>query len=163
MSGLATIDSAPLQPSDRAAAVARGVCRLFYRMGWAGLCEVPLGNGRRADVLALAPDGAIAIVEIKCSRADLLGDAKWTDYLGHCDQFYWAAPAGFELALFEDAARAPDRAGLIVADGHDAAILRAAAAQPMPPARRRAETLRFARASALRLLRLADPWCDAGG
>jgi hypothetical protein len=46
----------------------------------------------------------------------------------------------------------PDRAGLIVADHYDADILRDAVISPMPAARRRSETVRFARRAARRLL-----------
>ena len=137
--------------------VARGVARLFYRQERIALCEVPLGNGRRADILALDGAGRLALVEIKVSRADLRGDAKWPDYLDYCDQFYWAVPAGFALDLFETSAFLPERTGLIVADRYDAAVLREAAMVPLASARRRVETLRFARGAARRLLGSLDP------
>src|SRR5688572_239259 len=73
--------------------VARGVTRLFFRSDLFALCEVPLPNGRRADMVAIGPKGQLVIVEIKVSRADLMGDQKWTDYLDFCDLFYWAVPA----------------------------------------------------------------------
>ena len=110
------------------------------------LCEVPLGNGRRADIMAIDAKGLVTIVEIKVSRADLLGDIKWPEYLDYCDRFYWALPTGFDLSPLEDAAFRPDLAGLIVADRYDAAILREAACRPLASARRKAETLRFAAA-----------------
>ena len=140
--------------------VARGVTRLFHRQDSCALCEVPLPNGRRADLVAIDAKGRLTIVEIKVSRADLLGDGKWTDYLDYCDDFYWAVPAGFALDLFEDAARGAAHAGLIVADRYDAAIVRAAARRPLPPARRKAETLRFARRAARRLAGRLDPGLD---
>lgn len=143
--------------APEARAVARGAGRLFYRHGCVSLCEVPLGNGRRADMMALDARGRITIVEIKVSRADLLGDAKWRDYLDYCDYYYWAVPAGFDLAVFEREALQPDIAGLIVADAYDAAIARAAAERQLAAARRRAETLRYARRAAGRLLALEDP------
>ena len=65
--------------------VARGVARLFFRQDMFGLCEVPLPNGRRADMMAIDARGLLTIVEIKVSRADLLGDQKWPDYLDYCD------------------------------------------------------------------------------
>ena len=34
--------------------VARGVTRLFFRTDFFALCEVPLPNGRRADMVAIA-------------------------------------------------------------------------------------------------------------
>jgi len=44
---------APLIAQD----VARGVTRLFFRQDLFALCEVPLPNGRRADMVALEPNG----------------------------------------------------------------------------------------------------------
>src|SRR3546814_7826361 len=131
--------------------VARGLARLFCRQDLFGICEVPLPNGRRADMVALCPRGLLTIVEIKVSRADLLGDQKWPDYLDYCDRFFWAVPTGFNLDLFEAAALGPDVAGLIVADRYDAAVLRDAPMRKLAAARRKAETLRFARRAARRL------------
>lgn len=150
---------AALPSSDNLCAsdVARGVCRLLYRSGFTALCEVPLGNGRRADVLGIDESGRITLVEIKVSMADLRGDAKWHDYLDYCDRFFWAVPAGFPLEPFEEAHFMPERAGLIVADRYDAATVRAAQLVPLNAARRKAETLRFARRAAERLLWMADP------
>src|SRR6185437_9164444 len=96
--------------------VARGVSRLFFRQDMFALCEAPLANGRRADLLAIDAKGAMTIVEIKVSRADLRQDAKWPDYLDYCDRFFWAVPAGFDLSPFEETGLRPDIAGLIVAD-----------------------------------------------
>jgi hypothetical protein len=97
------------------------------------------------------------IVEIKVSRADLRGDAKWPDYLDYCDRYYWAVPAGFDLAPFVEEAFRPEVCGLIVADRYDAEVMRAAAVRPMAAARRKVETLRFARRAARRLLGGLDP------
>lgn len=135
-----------------AADVARGVARLLLRHDLLSIAEVPLGNGRRADLMALSPKGEIVIVEIKVSRADLLGDGKWPDYLDYCDRFFWAAPQGFDLGLFEREELMPARAGLLVADRYDAAMLREAQSHPLASSRRKAETLRFARRAARRLL-----------
>ncbi|MEY2926208.1 MAG: hypothetical protein RL367_685, partial [Pseudomonadota bacterium] len=118
--------------------VARGVARLFLRHDWLALVEVPLGNGRRVDVMALCPRGSVTIVEIKVSRADLLGDGKWPDYLGYCDRYFWAVPSGFDLALFDRTDLLPERAGLIVADRYDAAMVREAVEFPLAPSRRKA-------------------------
>lgn len=135
-----------------AADVARGVSRLFMRHDLLSIAEVPLGNGRRVDLFALSPKGIVTIVEIKISKADLLGDGKWTDYLDYCDQFFWAVPQGFELALLDRAALKPERTGLIVADRYDAAIIREPQLTSLSAARRKVETLRFARRAARRLL-----------
>jgi len=144
---------APLAAQD----VARGVTRLFYRQDLFAICEVPLPNGRRADMVALDARGLLTIVEIKVSRADLLGDRKWPDYLDFCDRFFWAVPAGFALELFEEEGLQPGLCGLIVADRYDAAIVREPALRKLPSARRRAETLRFARRAARRIAGDLDP------
>jgi hypothetical protein len=143
--------------APNAAEVARGVCRLLYRQGYAAQCEVPLGNGRRADVIGLDEAGRITLVEIKVSLADLRGDAKWPEYLDYCDRYFWAVPEEFDLGVLEKPHFMPDRAGLIVADRFDAAIVREAAVTPLNPSRRKAETLRFARRAAQRLLWISDP------
>ena len=144
---------APVAAQD----VARGVTRLFFRQDLFALCEVPLPNGRRADMMAICGKGLLTIVEIKVSRADLLGDHKWPDYLAYCDRFFWAVPVGFGLEPFEGAAFQPDCCGLIVADRYDAAVVREAPLRKLPGARRRAETLRFARRAARRLVGDLDP------
>jgi hypothetical protein len=143
-----------------AADVARGVARMLLRHDWLAIPEVPLGNGRRADLLALCPKGMITIVEIKVSRADLLGDAKWPDYLDYCDRYFWAVPSGFDLDLFERSSLMPERAGLIVADRYDAVMIRDAETFPLAAARRKAETLRFARRAARRLMLGAEGEAD---
>ncbi len=148
---------APLAAQD----VARGVTRLFFRQDSFALCEVPLPNGRRADMVAIDGKGLITIVEIKVSRADLLADQKWPAYLDYCDRFYWAVPAGFSLQPFEGGALGAEFSGLIVADRYDAAVMREAPLRKLAPARRKAETLRFARRAARRLAGDLDP-CLAG-
>jgi hypothetical protein len=147
--------AAPIQIT--ASDVARGVCRWFAGAGAAALTEVSLGNGRRADVMALSPDGRLTIVEIKVSMADLRADVKWPDYLDYCDRFFWAVPVHFPMDPFESAARFPERNGLLVADRYAAAVVRTAAWTPLHASRRKAETLRFARCAAARLMRAADP------
>src|SRR6478752_3490653 len=139
-----------------AAEVARGVTRLFCRQDLFAVCEMPLPNGRRADLMAIDPKGSLTIVEIKVAKSDLLGDGKWTDYLDYCDRFFWAVPPHLS-ALCEEERFLPGEAGLIVADRYDAAICRAAAHRPLAPARRKAETLRFARRAARRLSAQLDP------
>jgi len=138
-----------------AADVLRGVSRLLYRHEYLGVPEVPLRNGRRADIMALGPKGEIMIIEIKVSRADLLGDGKWPDYLDYCDHYYWAVPQGFDLTLFDREALAPDVAGLMVADRYDGAIVREASHRLLAAARRKTETLRIARLATRRMLSLS--------
>ena len=139
-----------------AADVARGVTRLFCRQDLFAICEVPLPNGRRADLMAIDGKGGLTIVEIKVAKADLVGDCKWTDYLDYCDRFFWAVPPAL-ARICEGERFLPGAAGLIVADRYDAAIIRDAAHRPLAPARRKAELLRFARRAARRLAAQVDP------
>ena len=139
-----------------AAEVARGVTRLFCRQDLFAICEMPLPNGRRADLMAIDSKGELTIVEIKVAKADLLGDGKWTDYLDYCDRFFWAVPPHLSHIL-EEERFLPADAGLIVADRYDAAVVRHAAHRTLAPARRKAELLRFARRAARRLAAQIDP------
>jgi hypothetical protein len=148
---------APLAAQD----VARGVTRLFFHREMYAICEVPLPNGRRADMMAIDSAGMITIVEIKVSRADLLGDCKWPNYLDYCDHFFWAVPAGFELAPFERACFEPDLCGLLVADRYDAAVVREANTVPLAAATRKKCTLAFGRRAARRVINLMDPDAEA--
>jgi len=140
-----------------AAEVVRGICRLFARNDIWCLPEMPLRCGRRADLMGIDARGEIVIVEVKVSRADLLGDAKWTDYLDYCDRFYWGLAPGLDRACLDTEAFLPDRCGVIVADGYDAEILRPASTRKLAAARRKVETERLARASLRRLVTGADP------
>lgn len=149
-------DCSPLTDGT-ALAVSRGIFRLFHRHDLFGMVEVPLPNGRRADIMAVDASGHLVIVEIKCSRADLLGDMKWPDYFDYCDRFYWGVPTGFDLSPFDGEGLWPSRTGLIVADRYDAEIVRPAPTEPLAAARRKAETLRLARRATRRLTMLSDP------
>src|SRR5215207_5083056 len=115
----------------RARAAARGICRLFARNDIWCLAEMPLRNGRRADLMGVDAKGRVVIVEIKVSRADLLGDGKWPDYMAHCDRFYWGLPPQLDRACLDGAAFLPHACGVIVADGYDAEIVRPAPALPL--------------------------------
>jgi hypothetical protein len=140
-----------------ALAVARGIGRLFARNDVWCLAEMPLRCGRRADLMGIDAKGRIVIVEIKVSRADLLGDGKWIDYLDYCDRFYWGLPPGLDRAPLETPAFLPERCGVIVADGYDGEIIRPAAMAPLAAARRKVETERLARTSLRRLVNGGDP------
>jgi hypothetical protein len=157
------IRSAPAAPISAgplpllAADVVRGVCRMLWRHDLIALPEVPLAGGRRADLMAIDARGCVVIIEVKVSRADLLGDGKWTDYLDHCDRYFWAVPDGFDTAPLMREGFLPERTGVIVADRYDAAILREAATHSLPAPVRRKLTLAFARRAAIRAMALADP------
>ena len=137
--------------SETALLVQRGVCRLLRDAGFATLTEFTLATGRRADVVALNQVGAIWIVEIKSSPADFHADGKWPEYREYCDRLFFAIPSHMDDALI------PASTGLIVADRWGADILRHIEDAPLHPARRKALTLAFARAAALRLHGLYDP------
>jgi hypothetical protein len=150
-------DPAPTARADGAADdIRRGTMRLLLGLDMAALAEVTLPNGRRADLLALAPGGELTLVEIKSSREDFLADRKWAEYLEFADLFYFAVAPGFPLALL------PDEEGVILADRFAGAVHRPARLRPVVPARRRSLLLRFARLGALRLHGLADPEALAG-
>ena len=83
--------------------IARGVRRLLRARGFSTLTELPLTDGRRADIAAVNRDGEVLIVEIKSSLADFRADRKWRDYVACCDRLYFAisdrTPAGILLRL----------------------------------------------------------------
>jgi len=141
-----------LRQSPTALRVQRGVMR-FLRAAHDFCCyaEVPLANGRRADVLGVGPKGEIWIVEIKSSLIDFQVDQKWPHYKDFCDRFFFAKPPELDPDIF------PASEGLMVGDGHDAAILRMAGEEPLPGARRKAVMLKLARLGADRIHTLMDP------
>ncbi|WP_095012353.1 MmcB family DNA repair protein [Tsuneonella mangrovi] len=146
-----------------ALAVARGICRLFARNDIWCLAEMPLRNSRRADLMGIDPKGQIVIVEIKVSRADLLGDAKWPDYLDFCDRFYWGLPPSIDRAVLDSADFRPDACGVIVADDYDAEIIRPAPTCALAAARRKKEIERLARTALRRHFVAADPQGEVWG
>ena len=137
--------------SEAALRIARGARRMMRNLGYATMTEMPLASGRRADIVALGPDGALVIVEVKSSLGDFRVDAKWPDYRAHCDRLYFA------IALDTPAHVFPQDAGLIIADAFGAEILREAPTHHLAPATRRSMILRFGRLAAERLHRLDDP------
>lgn len=141
-------------PGER---LARGVARALAARGFAVLTEFILANGRRADVFGIGRDGGVVIVEVKSSVADFRADEKWPDYLEYCEQFFFAVPEGFPEELL------PVDVGLLIADDFDAVPRREAPVMELSAARRRAVTLRFARAAAARLHRVVDPGVASEG
>ncbi len=147
----------PMEPppdrrqSATALAIARGSARLLYAHGFSVMHELPLPSGRRADIVALHPRGDIWIVEIKSSVADFRADEKWPDYRAHCDRLYFATSPEVPDDIF------PSNAGLIVADAFGGAFKYEAPEHRLSAPTRKAMTLLFARAAAVRLQALADP------
>jgi hypothetical protein len=137
--------------SATALSVQRGVCRLLRAHGFATVTELTLVSGRRVDVMAVDGTGAIWVIEIKSSLADLRADFKWPEYEDFCDRLYFAIPPEMAPEIM------PLEAGLIVADRWGAEILRHGECCRLAGARRKAVTLRFARAAAARLHALCDP------
>jgi hypothetical protein len=136
-------------------AVCRGACRLMRQAGYSVLLEVPLPDGRRADILAVGAAGELTIVEVKSSIEDWRVDAKWPDYLTWCDRLFFAVPLDFPQALI------PAEIGLIVADAYGGDVLRTPERRPVAAARRKSLLIDCARLASERLARLHDP--DYGG
>ncbi len=134
-------DSLPQMPGQL---LARGVSRALRSYDFATLLEFIPAAGLRVDVMALGPKGEFWVIECKSSRADYMADAKWHNYLDWCDRFFWAVPPEFAAEIL------PPDTGLIRADAYGAEIVTMGPESPLPSARRRAQTLRFARAAALR-------------
>jgi hypothetical protein len=140
--------------SETALMVQRGVCRMLRQAGFAALPEFTLTTGRRADVIAINGAGHIWIVEIKSSLADFRSDAKWPEYGDYCDRLFFAIPSAMDPEIM------PGEAGLIIADSYGAEIVRETQAFALHASRRKAVTLAFARAAALRLHGLYDPMVE---
>lgn len=141
----------PTSFPERAALIGRATARLCLRLGWMPLHEVPLPNGRRADILALRPDGDFMCIEIKSGPRDFLTDQKWPEYRDFSDALFFAVDADFPHVLL------PEETGLIVSAGLEADLLRDAPSHRLASARRRALTQRFATLAAGRLAMLEDP------
>ena len=149
-------ESAPSPPLTGDAALAateilRGVQRLLFDHGIASIAEFALANGRRADVCGIATSGDIWIVEIKSSISDFRSDQKWPEYREYCDRLFFGVAPSFPADIL------PPDTGLILADRFGGEIIRDAPEQRLASARRKAVTLQFARAAALRAQMLRDP------
>ena len=154
---IAYADLLPLEDGRQSAAaleIRRGVGRLLRLRAFSVLPELTLASGRRADLVALGQKGEIWIVEIKSSLADLRADGKWPDYRAHCDRLFFATRADVPLEAF------PGEAGLILADGFGAEILREAPEHKLASATRKTVMMRIAHAAATRLHALEDPGLD---
>ena len=143
--------AAGLSRPETTLAVCRGACRLMRQGGHSVLLEVPLPDGRRADILAIGAGGDIAIVEVKSSIEDWRVDGKWPDYLAWCDALLFAVPIAFPQDLI------PPQVGLIVADSYGGELVRPAQRTPLAAARRKSLLVDCARLASERLARLHDP------
>jgi hypothetical protein len=132
-------------------ALQRAVTRFAIANDWAPVSELPLPNGRRADLCALTPKGNFVIVEVKSCPEDFAADRKWPAYRDYCDQFFFAVTPDFPEPIL------PDDAGLLVCEREETARRREAPIHLLAPARRQAMLRRFARFAALRCLAIGDP------
>mgnify|MGYP002399843045 CR=1 FL=1 len=139
-----------LTDPEIAAKLARGVSRAFEQLGYGCLTEVPLGSGRRADVMAISDTGETVIVEIKSCLVDFRTDGKWHEYRDWCDLFYFAVAQDFPRDNI------PAECGLIIADAYWAEIVRAAEPHPLHASRRRAQLIRFGLIASQRLRRMSE-------
>jgi hypothetical protein len=145
-----TIGMIAVTPAQRTAHIRRETARLCLALGWSPLHEVSFANGRRADILALRPDGGFVCIEIKSGEADFRADRKWQEYRAFSDALYFAVDDAFPQAML------PAEPGLIVvADVAD--ILRDAAQHRLAAPRRRSLLQRFAGLAATRLAAFEDP------
>jgi hypothetical protein len=142
--------SDPAAP-ERTEAVRRATARLCLQLGWAPVHEMTLPNGRRADIMALRPDGGLVCIEVKSGPRDYQTDSKWPEYRDFCDALFFAVDADFPETLL------PADTGLIVTAAGLAELLREAPSHPLAPARRRALLHRFATLAATRLAAREDP------
>src|SRR5690606_37350126 len=95
--------------------------------------------------------GDVWIVEIKSSVEDFRSDHKWPEYVDYSDRLYFAVAPNFPFQLI------PETTGLILADRYGGELVRHPVEVRLPPARRKAMTLAFARLAAARLSRTLDP------
>jgi hypothetical protein len=136
---------------ERTLLIRRAAARLCLRLGWAPLHEVRFANGRRADILALQPNGGFVCIEVKSGLRDYLADGKWMEYQPFCDQFFFAVDADFPRHIL------PPETGLIICVDREAEMLREPLCIRLPAARRKALLERFAWLAAGRLAALEDP------
>jgi len=144
------LETEALEACRAAERITRGVRRLLATTGYSSVCELVLPNGRRADIVGMSGSGRVIIVEVKSSAADFRADTKWPEYVGYCDQFYFALAVDGPVELI------PSGVGLIFADAYSGEFARDAPHNPMPGAQRRPLLLSFARHAADRLHALQD-------
>src|SRR5215470_16676067 len=92
-----SVDAAASSRPEITQLLARGVCRMLIDHNYAPLLELPLANGRRADVVALGAKGDVIIVETKSCLDDYRVDMKWGEYAPFCDAFYFAVTEDFPI------------------------------------------------------------------
>jgi hypothetical protein len=153
MSELASLplSSAEFRIDEAAHAIRSGALRLLHALGFAAVAELPLGSGRRADLVALGAGAEIWIVEIKSCAADFRSDRKWQEYRLYCDRLLFAVAPEFPAVML------PADAGLMIADAYGGTLVREAPLHLLAASRRKAMLVRFGRAAAARLAAVQDP------
>jgi hypothetical protein len=136
---------------ERSQTIRRAAARLCLRLNWAPLHEVPLPNGRRADILALRADGGFVCIEVKSGLRDFQTDQKWPEYREFSDHLFFAVDTDFPRSML------PEETGLIIADGSVADLIRDAPEHRLSAARRTALLRRWALLAGSRLALLEDP------
>ena len=115
------------------------------------LTELPLPNGRRADLVGLDDRGVVWIVEIKSSVEDFRADRKWPEYRAYCDHLVFAVAADFPVDLL------PGDTGLVIADRFGGELVRPPPLHALNASRRRGFLLKIARVAMARNHRQDDP------
>lgn len=137
--------------SPAALDIQRGTIRALRAHGLVAVTELPLANGRRADIVGVSDKGEIWIVEIKSCLADFRSDNKWPSYWEYCDRLWFAVARDFPTEVL------PLETGLILSDRFGGEIIRESSTEVLAAARRKSMTLKIARTAAERLSVLADP------
>ena len=132
--------------------ITRAAARHCLAQAWSPLVEMPLPDGRRADIMAITGRSEIVIIEAKSGPRDFLTDQKWPSYRAWCDRLYFAVDLEFPRELL------PETVGLLVVEGRETTLCREATHHAVAPARRRALLLRFALLAGRRLAAEQDPW-----
>lgn len=137
--------------SPMALSIQRGLGRLLRSYGLTPVPEVPLPDGRRADMVGIDARGSIWIAEIKSSLADFRTDMKWPGYQAYCDRLFFAVDPAFPAEVL------PETIGLMICDPYGGSIVRDAPEIRLSAPVRKAMTLLLARLSAARLHQAMDP------
>ncbi|WP_243443969.1 MmcB family DNA repair protein [Asaia prunellae] len=141
-------------------AIRRAMLGLARNLNWGCINEFSLpAAGRRADIMALTPDGMLHCIEIKSGSRDFLTDRKWPEYRAWCDRLYFAVDQHFPRNLI------PDDVGLFVAHVMESpstilpecAMIRESPLAKLAAARRKTLMQLFGHNAALRLMALEDP------
>lgn len=88
--------------------------RWLYNKGYIADGEIPLPNGKRADVAGFDRKKRLIIIEVKITIEDFMNDDKWQSYLDYCDEFYFLLAQNIPGEYFEIKKAKEHGAGLLV-------------------------------------------------